>query len=804
MKPEAEGSDLRVLYVSHVSLVSGAEGALLDLLEALPARVVPFLACPPGPLADRAAAIGVRVVELPEAAGSLRLDSRQLLEAVARIARAGRVLRRQIEEIQPDVIHSNTLRAGLVTAVANLPRRRPTVLHVHDVLPRSRASAVVRRILLTSTDSLVPVSRYAEQRLLGDAVLRGATRSAVLYNPLDLKRFSLTESTRAEARSRLGFAPEERVIALIAQITPWKGHDVAIRMMPSVIARHPQARLILVGEPKFVGVAVRFDNLAYLRRLHALVEELRLQDNVEFWGERSDVPTVMRGIDVLVCPSWEEPFGRSVIEAMSSGTAVVATNVGGPAEYIDEGTEGLLAPPRDSDAWAVAVSSLLDDDAGRLAMGDRASHKVRSLFDRDLYARRVVELYDETVPRHRAGRRASALRPAAEPARPADALKVLFVEHSSEIGGAQHSLLELVRALKTRHAVTVAVPEGPLAQVLRRESVTVVAIPASQLTFRLSFPASLIEGARAVAARSAIARCISRGRPDIVHANTLRAGLITPRFRWGAPLVVHCRDLLPAGSIADLVRRSVMSRSSAVIAVSTTAAARFAGPDWRRRNVFVVDNPVDTTRFDPALWDQDAARRHLGISGGPVLGLVAQITPWKGQHRAIKILARLRARHPNAVLVLAGEPKFVTKATSLDNLTYQQELAASIDTLGLSDSVLTLGERNDVERLIAALDVLLVPSTEEPFGRSVIEALAMNVPVLATDVGGPPEVIRPGVDGETMPPDHLDAWADAVDRWVKGGRPESSRAYAVERFSPERHVAAVVAVYRSLLARVSR
>jgi glycosyltransferase involved in cell wall biosynthesis len=667
---------------------------------------------------------------------------------------------------------------------------------------------VVRRILLASTDSLVSVSRYAEQRMLGEAGLRGETRSFVLYNPLDLERFSLTESTRVQARSRLGFAPGAPVIALIAQITPWKGHDVAIEMMPSVLARYPGARLLLVGEPKFVGAAVRFDNLAYLRRLHALVQELRLQNNVEFWGERADVPSIMRGIDVLVCPSWEEPFGRSVIEAMSSGAAVVATNVGGPAEYIDHGRDGLLAPPRDSDAWAAAVSSLLDDDAGRLAMGDRASQKVRSMFDREQYARKVVELYDETVLRHaplpRARRRPAERRDSAMPVLSSDALKVLFVEHSSEIGGAQHSLLELVRALKAGHAVTVAVPEGPLAQVLRRENVIVVPIPASQLTFRFSFPGSLIESGRAVAARWAVARGIARGRPDVVHANTLRAGLITPRFRRGVPLVVHCRDLLPAGSIADLVRRSVISRSSAVIAVSTMAAARLAGPDWSRRNVFVVDNPVDTARFDPARWDREEARRQLGISDGPVLGLVAQITPWKGQHRAIEVLARVRTRYPRAVLVLAGEPKFVTKATSLDNLTYQGELAASIEALGLSHSVLAFGERDDVERLMAALDVLLVPSTEEPFGRTVIEALAMNVPVLATDVGGPPEVIRPGVDGETLPPDHLDAWADAVDRLVKAPRSETSRSYAIERFSPHRHLSAVLAVYRSVLKPTGR
>jgi glycosyltransferase involved in cell wall biosynthesis len=209
----------------------------------------------------------------------------------------------------------------------------------------------------------------------------------------------------------------------------------------------------------------------------------------------------------------------------------------------------------------------------------------------------------------------------------------------------------------------------------------------------------------------------------------------------------------------------------------------------------VVDNPVDPDRFHPARWPASVARAALGITGGPVLGLIAQITPWKGHTRAVRILARLRERHPEAQLIIAGEAKFVTRSTRFDNQAYEHELTRLVAELGLTDAVHFLGERDDVELVLASLDVLLVPSTEEPFGRTVIEAMAMGVPVIGTNAGGPEEIIRPGRDGVALEPEDIEAWAQAAADLARRGRRLESRAHALERFSPDRHAAAIISVY---------
>jgi glycosyltransferase involved in cell wall biosynthesis len=213
----------------------------------------------------------------------------------------------------------------------------------------------------------------------------------------------------------------------------------------------------------------------------------------------------------------------------------------------------------------------------------------------------------------------------------------------------------------------------------------------------------------------------------------------------------------------------------------------------------VIDNPIDPQRFDPARHEYSEARQQLGLDGGPMLGVVAQITPWKGQDHAIRVLKRFHRVDPTAKLLLVGETKFLGAATRFDNQAYERALHEAVDELGLQDSVVFLGHHDDVERIIGALDVLLVPSTEEPLGRTVVEAMAMGVPVVATDRGGPAEVIRDGRDGVVLPPDDVGAWAEAAVELSRRGRSLESREYAQRRFSPDRHAEQVVALYRRLL-----
>jgi glycosyltransferase involved in cell wall biosynthesis len=791
---------MKVLYVSHTGLMSGAEGALLDLLVSLPPSVEATVACPPGPFADRLRQQGFEVAALPALSGSFRLDIGQIPRLLAQVVRAGRGMQELVSAAQVDLVHANSLRAGLVAGCVLAGRGVPVVVHAHDALPATRSAAIVRQILRLNARAVISISDYAARSLSGNGL---DPRIHVLYNPLDTVRFDPETRTRLEARHELGLAPDAPLVGLVGQISPWKGQETAIRIVAQLRERFPQLRLLIVGQAKFTDRATRYDNIGYLESLHRLVVENGLEQQVEFWGERADVETIVRALDVALAPSWEEPFGRSVIEAMSLQVPVLATNVGGPAEYVEDGVDGLLLPPTDIDAWAHALQGLLDSPETRAALGKRASLKVRSRFDRDTYAKAVLDVYDQVLRDAYRGSPTQSTRPASSGSERgwpgAPRLRILFVEHSSVMGGGQHSLFELMRTLEGNHDVMLACPPGRLADKMESSGFTVYQIPESQLTFRMNASITPRELMRAGRARRAACELVERLRPDIVHANSLRAGLLVCVRHNPSPVVVHCRDLLPPGFSSSLVSLFTLQRSELVVAVSEAAARRLAGPRWAERRVVVADNSIDTDTFNPDLWDLDRARTELGVDGAPLLGLIAQITPWKGHTRAIQVLARLRGEQPQAKLLIAGAAKFVTRATRFDNQAYDQKLRTLVSHLGLEDAVLFLGERNDVPRIMASLDVLLVPSTEEPFGRTVIEAMAMGVPVVATNAGGPPELIRHGIDGLTLPPEDIEGWAAAAESLARRGRSNDSRDYARQRFSSARHGAGILAAYERAL-----
>jgi glycosyltransferase involved in cell wall biosynthesis len=224
------------------------------------------------------------------------------------------------------------------------------------------------------------------------------------------------------------------------------------------------------------------------------------------------------------------------------------------------------------------------------------------------------------------------------------------------------------------------------------------------------------------------------------------------------------------------------------------------------RKLRVVHNPVDTERFRPGFLAARDARSRLGLPEGvPVLGVVAQITPWKGQYEAVATAAQLREQHRDVRLVLVGSPKFTSDATRFDNPDYARRLEHSIDELDLRENVLLLGERTDVPEIMSALDILLVPSWYEPFGRTMIEAMAMGLPVIATSVGGPREVIRDGESGFLLPPKTPARWArQAAELLADADRRARIGAAARERvlaeFSTRAYVERVLSGYREALA----
>jgi L-malate glycosyltransferase len=388
---------MRVLFVNHTGRMSGAEYSLLELLGGLAGELECELACPEGPLASEALRRGLAVHRIRGTDGSLRLHPRHTPAALADIARAAGELRRLARERRVDLVHANSIRAGLAAGLGRLRSSTaapPLVAHVRDCLPAGRVSEATKELVGRLSTVLIANSRYTRERGVAPAAW---VRTEVVYSPVDLERFDPERLDRDTARRALDLDPRAPVLGVVAQITPWKGQLDAVRALGQLDGSHADATLLLVGSPKFTSAATRYDNVAYLEEIRREIAALGLQRRVRLLGEREDVPEVMRALDVLLVPSWEEPCGRSVLEGMAMGVPVLATARGGPAEIVRDGRDGRVLAPRDPRGWARAVEELLDSPAATAAMGASARARARERFGIAAHVAGVLHAYERVL-----------------------------------------------------------------------------------------------------------------------------------------------------------------------------------------------------------------------------------------------------------------------------------------------------------------------------------------------------------------------------------------------------------------------
>jgi glycosyltransferase involved in cell wall biosynthesis len=385
---------VNVLYVNHTAVISGGERSLLELLAGLPDGVHAAAAIPHGELERALAELAVPSSAITGTAGSLRLHPLHTPRALAELSAAAWQLRRAARRHRAEVVHANSIRAGIILALARL-RGVARVVHVRDCLPPSPMTRASTRLVAASADVVVANSQYTADWLHASAP--GAS-VRVVHNGVDLARFDPGRIDRQAARAALGAAGESALLlGVVAQLSPWKGQATAIEALGLLRSEGVNAHLLLIGSPKFRDRATRFGNEAYVQGLRELVGALRLEDRVSWLGEREDVPELIGALDVLLAPSLQEPFGRTLIEAMALGVPVIATDVGGPPEIVRDGREGLLVPPARASAWAAAIGTLARDPQLRAHMGAAGRRRVEESFTLARHAAAMLDVYEHAL-----------------------------------------------------------------------------------------------------------------------------------------------------------------------------------------------------------------------------------------------------------------------------------------------------------------------------------------------------------------------------------------------------------------------
>lgn len=315
-------SDDLALVVPSARRTGGGDLWLEGLLRHLPRLGVPplVLFAEPGELVTTAQQHGCRAVVVSGTALTAALHEHRPASTVFWSPRA---------QIYGTAAHR----------AAGAPGRTAWVQHV---MPST--FSVHRQAAALPSDTVVCVSSPVAER---QAELYPTTRTRVVHPGVD----PAPGMPRGRARALLGVPPSGPVVGVVGRVEPWKGQDVAIRML--ALLRVPDVRLVLIGQhrsptwPDFEAVVT------------TLARDLGVADRVIRTGHIDRASAALAGLDVLVSSSREEGFGIALVEAMAAGTPVVATRCGGPEDIVDDGGTGLLVAPEDPHALAAAVERLL-------------------------------------------------------------------------------------------------------------------------------------------------------------------------------------------------------------------------------------------------------------------------------------------------------------------------------------------------------------------------------------------------------------------------------------------------------------
>jgi glycosyltransferase involved in cell wall biosynthesis len=362
----------------------------------------------------------------------------------------------------------------------------------------------------------------------------------------------------------------------------------------------------------------------------------------------------------------------------------------------------------------------------------------------------------------------------------ADVKRILYVHHGGTVGGAPLSLLFLLQQLDRTlyEPVVLFLADGPVVDRFRTAGVTVHIAPeitdfshtelvwyGAGLLWQL--PGKLLRLLPSVLRAAAWLR---RVQPDLVHLNssTLAAFAIAAR-RAALPVVWHIREPLAQGYFGlrrAWLRRVLQQCATRVVAISQFDAAQLGDGVAAT----VIHNFVDFAVFSRGI-DPVAARAHLQLSSAQhVVLMLGGCSRAKGTLPFMLAYASLRRRVPNAVLVIAGAKPEVGAADWLSALAtritgsdrYARKVMAAAGAGIAQRGIRFIGVRSDVPQLLAASDVVVFPSIVPHFARPLIEAAAMAKPVVASDLGGPRELVVHGSTGLLVAPDNPDDLANAL------------------------------------------
>jgi len=296
-----------------------------------------------------------------------------------------------IKENNIDIVYAIENSSIFVMGLTKLFTKSPFKLIIntagapfHDTKLRQlyvRSFYFINILIMNFLSSKVVAVSQGEKRLL---IKRGArsNKISVVYNGIDLIPYQKSENPRGLKRE-LGIREDQLVVGTVARLTPVKGLEYFLRSMPTVLTSFPNTQFLIVG-----GGLLR-------KNLEAEANKLGIEKNVIFTGSRQDVPSLLKFYDIFVLSSLKEGLPFAIIEAMATSKPVIATDVKGNREVVEDQRSGILVPPKSPRSLAQAIINLLQDKEKATKMGKEGHSRVEEIFSNAKFIQNLENVIED-------------------------------------------------------------------------------------------------------------------------------------------------------------------------------------------------------------------------------------------------------------------------------------------------------------------------------------------------------------------------------------------------------------------------
>jgi glycosyltransferase involved in cell wall biosynthesis len=375
---------------------------------------------------------------------------------------------------------------------------------------------------------------------------------------------------------------------------------------------------------------------------------------------------------------------------------------------------------------------------------------------------------------------------------------ILFISHTSKMGGGENSLYYLVRGLDREifNPIVVCPSKGELTEKLRAINVEIEIIKQPSFLNNNFFKLSWQFGNTI----KEIRKVVKKRNIDLIHANSIRSSIYSAFAVIGKeiPTISHIRVTdFGTNKVYELIAAKLLNFNDKIIVVSEAVKQKLLNLNTKLdKKIVKIYNGIDLSEFDLSSCYK-VLRNEYGFSENDILvGMVGRFAPWKGHRYFIDAASKINNK--NTKFIIVGDVVFEK------NKEYKNEMINLSINLGISKKIIFTGYRSDIPDIMSDLDIFVLPSDEEPFGRVVIEAMAAKTPVIATKLGGPLEIIDSG-SGILVEPKNSNALAKEINNLINSKQKRvdiglKARERVENMFSLESHINEIQKFYLKLIS----